>query len=175
MEKERLLLHTCCAPCATHVSHLLSETYEVMAYFYNPNIHPIEEYDRRRDELISYAGMVELDLFVEQPDFEYWYEYIKGLEEEPEGGARCWKCYQMRLEKTAQYAKNNNYDIFTTVLSVSPHKNAEKINEIGLELEQKYGVKFLQANFKKNDGFKKSIDLSKKYGLYRQNYCGCRL
>lgn len=174
MEKEKLLLHTCCAPCITYVSSLLTDTYNVKVYFYNPNIYPQEEYERRKNELINFVSIQNLSLEIEPPDFETWYELIKGLENEPEQGARCWKCYQIRLKKTAQHAKENNYDLFTTSLSVSPHKNAAKINEIGSQLAQKTGVKFLEADFKKNDGFKKSCELSYKFNLYRQKYCGCK-
>lgn len=173
MIKKKLLLHTCCAPCVAHVSRVLSEDHEVTAYFYNPNIHPLDEYNRRMNELIHYSRKSELAIIVDEDDAKVWYKVIKGFEAEPEGSERCWKCYRMRLVKTVEFAKANNYDIFTTALSISPHKNADKINEIGQTLSETYGIEFLSANFKKNDGFKKSAELSKQYNLYRQTYCGC--
>lgn len=173
MVKPRLLLHTCCAPCVTYVAELLSENYDVTAYFYNPNIYPINEYEKRRDELITYTCKVNLPLLVKDADFDNWYSIIKGLEKEPEGGKRCFKCYEYRMNETAKYAKENNFDLFTTSLSISPHKIAPKINEIGLNLEAEHGIKFLESDFKKNNGFKKSCDISRQFNLYRQYYCGC--
>lgn len=174
MKKERLLLHTCCAPCVTYVHQLLLQNYEVTAIFYNPNIYPQAEYIKRKDELISYASKVNLSLNIEENYFEEWHTAIEGLKAEPEGGKRCWQCYKLRLEITAKHALNNNFDIFTTALSISPHKNAQKINELGLELQNKYGIRFLEADFKKNNGFKESAQISKKHNLYRQTYCGCQ-
>lgn len=174
MTKEKLLLHTCCAPCVSYVHQLLLENYDVTALFYNPNIYPKAEYDQRRDELINFASKVNLPLTIEEKHFEEWNTAIKGLEEEPEGAKRCWQCYKVRLEITAIHAKEHNFDVFTTALSISPHKNAQKINELGLSLQDKYGIRFLEANFKKNNGFKKSAELSKQYNLYRQTYCGCK-
>lgn len=172
-DSPRLLLHTCCAPCICYVSTVLNQQYSLTNYFYNPNIHPIEEYDRRLNELTNFSKQQNLTLIIENNDTDYWNKLVKGLENEPEGSIRCFKCYEMRLEKTALYAKENNYDLFTTVLSISPHKNAYKLNELGKQIERKYNIKYLEADFKKNDGFKKSCELSKKYNLYRQNYCGC--
>lgn len=174
MFRKKILLHSCCGPCLTLPEEVLREDYEITSYFYNPNIYPLEEYQRRKDELVNYTSLKGIKLIVEAPDFEEWTKLIQGLESEKEGGLRCWKCYQYRLEKTAQYAKDNNYEIFTTVLSVSPHKNSAKINEIGKKLEKEYNIEFLEADFKKQEGFKKSLILSKKYKLYRQNYCGCK-
>jgi epoxyqueuosine reductase len=174
MTGPKLLLHTCCAPCLSWPAELLADLYSVTGYFYNPNIHPLEEYERRRDELISFVENINLALIIEKPDFENWFTLIKGLEDEKEGGNRCWKCYEMRLEKTALFAKANDFKLFTTVLSVSPYKNSEKINEIGTALAKKYDLTFVESNFKKNDGFKKSCELSRKFNLYRQNYCGCQ-
>lgn len=174
MTKKRLLLHTCCAPCVTYVHQLLLKNYEVTALFYNPNIYPQAEYIKRRDELIHYASNVNLPLTIEEKHFDAWYTAIEGLEAEPEGAKRCWNCYNLRLEITANHARQNNFDVFTTALSISPHKNAQKINELGLELQNKYSIEFLEADFKKNNGFKKSAEISREYNLYRQTYCGCQ-
>jgi epoxyqueuosine reductase len=168
-----IVLHTCCAPCLTYVGQLLSLKYNVVVYFYNPNIYPPEEYERRKDELLNYGKKTGLNITVETPDFENWYKYIKGLENIPEGKERCFKCYEMRLKKTASFAKANGLSLFTTVLSISPHKNARKINEIGAKIAENTGLTFLEANFKKNGGFQKSCELSRQFDLYRQNYCGC--
>lgn len=173
MTKKKLLLHTCCAPCVIYVHRLLSTDYNVTAMFFNPNIYPVDEYNRRRDELVSYAKKIELKLIIEPPDIESWKECIKGLEHLPEGAERCWKCYEYRMKKAASYAQDNNFDIFTTVLSISPHKNAVKLNEIGNKLATQYNVDYMEANFKKKEGFKIAAELSKEYSLYRQDYCGC--
>jgi predicted adenine nucleotide alpha hydrolase (AANH) superfamily ATPase len=173
MEKKRLLLHTCCAPCVAYTAVLLTKDFNVTAYFFNPNIHPDKEYRLRRDELIDFSKNTSLNLIVQETDSSSWHEYIRGFENEPEKGKRCYKCFEMRLENTAKFAKENNFDIFTTSLSISPHKNAAKINEIGNQLSAKYEIKFFEANFKKNDGFKKSCEIASQYNLYRQTYCGC--
>lgn len=175
MEKERkkLLLHACCAPCLTHVYSVLAEKYLVTVLFYNPNIHPMYEYTIRRNELETYAKQHQIPYIIIDEGTDDWFKQMKGLEKEKEGGLRCGKCYAMRLEKTAQYAKENGYDLFTTVLSISPHKNAKKINEIGKMLAQQYDIAFLEADFKKKNGFKISCELSRKNNLYRQQYCGC--
>ncbi|MEW5818616.1 MAG: epoxyqueuosine reductase QueH [Cyanobacteriota bacterium] len=174
INKNKLLLHTCCAPCIIYVHRLLKPDYEVSAYYYNPNIYPEEEYERRKTELINYCNNVNLQLNIANKEFNNWLEVIRGLEHLPEGHERCWKCFEMRLEKTAVYAKINGFNIFTTTLSISPHKNAAKINEIGFRLSEKHNINFLEADFKKNDGFKKAVDLSKQFNLYRQTYCGCK-
>ena len=171
--KKKLLLHTCCAPCSTHcVKELLSD-YDVVMFFYNPNIHPSGEYYHRYQE----AKKVSAELKVELIEVEYspleWLDMIQGFEEEPEGGKRCSICFGLRLAETARYAKENGFDAFTTTMTISPHKNSEIINKIGEHLAQKHGIAWVHSDFKKNDGFKKSVDMSKELGLYRQSYCGC--
>ena len=169
----KLLLHMCCAGCSPHVIGLLQKDYEVTGFFYNPNIHPEEEYFLRRDEAKSLAEKIHIELLCGEYDVSEWFRSIKGMEHEPEGGRRCDVCFRMRLERTAQRAREDSFDIMTTTLTISPHKNAETINRIGREVVEKYGVHFLESNFKKKDGFKKTTDLCKELGLYRQNYCGC--
>lgn len=173
MAKPRLLLHMCCAPCSTHVINLLRESYEVVAFFYNPNIHPRKEHASRFEESVAFTKKVRIPLHDEAYDPKEWFGRIKGHEDEPEGGERCKKCYELRLEKTAEKASREGFDVFTTTLTISPHKKADIINGIGKKLAQRYGVSFLEADFKKRDGFKKSVELSRWHGLRRQNYCGC--
>lgn len=180
MEKQKLLLHSCCAPCSTAVIERLISDYDITILYYNPNIYPEQEYLKRKDEEIRYikifneknpnSNVKMLDCDYESEKF---YEAVKGLENEKEGGARCPVCFKLRLQKTAELAKQNGYDIFGTTLTVSPHKNAELINQIGESIENNLEIKFLQSNFKKQDGYKRSIELSKENNLYRQNYCGC--
>jgi predicted adenine nucleotide alpha hydrolase (AANH) superfamily ATPase len=172
-EKTSLILHTCCAPCVTYVGEVLKNDYTVITYFYNPNIHPIEEYERRRDELIEYGKKTGLSLIIEKPDFDEWFAAVSGLENEPERGNRCTLCFEIRLRKTAQYAKKNNIKIFTTALTISPHKNADQVNEVGKQIAKELGLQFLEADFKKDNGFRKSCEISRQLNLYRQNYCGC--
>lgn len=173
----RLLIHSCCAPCSSHVLSLLSNYFEITVLYYNPNIEPIEEYEKRKAEQIrfikEYKGKNSIDLMDIDYENKTYRDYVKGLEDIPEGGARCNKCFYLRLEKTAKLAKENSYDFFGTTLTVSPYKNHLIINTIGEELSKKYNIKFLYSDFKKQDGYKNSIDLSKKYNLYRQHYCGC--
>ena len=171
---ERVLLHICCAPDATYpFFYLNGRHYRVTGFFYNPNIHPITEYEKRLKEIVRFSNIVKMPLIIGEYDVKDWFEYIKGTEQEPEGGKRCYLCYKMRLEKTVQVAKKRGFDYFTTTLSISPHKRSDWIFEIGENLEKKYGVKFLKANFKKRNGFKSSVILSRYYKMYRQNYCGC--
>ena len=171
--KERLLLHTCCAPCSPHVIEILQKEFEVSAFFYNPNIHPIEEYRRRLEEMERFCKKVSVELMIVDYDTDRWFHITKGLEDEKEGGKRCELCYRMRMEKAACVAQTNGFQHFTTTLTVSPHKKAMVINQIGHELQKKYPIAFYEVDFKKHDGFKKSCELSKKYGFYRQSYCGC--
>ena len=175
---ESLLLHSCCAPCSSYVIGLLSNYFKITVFYYNPNISPEEEYQKRVKEQIKFINSLTTKYRVDfiEGDYEHkkFLEISNGLENEKEGGKRCFKCYRQRLEKTAILAKSQKYDYFCTTLSVSPYKNANKLNEIGKELEQKYNVKYLYSDFKKKDGYKKSIELSKKYNLYRQDYCGCK-
>ncbi|GBE18555.1 hypothetical protein BMS3Abin16_01159 [archaeon BMS3Abin16] len=169
----KLLLHICCAPCSTEAVTRLLSGHEVTGFFYNPNIHPREEYDLRRRELEKYADEQNIPLIFSDYDVEHWTDLTGGLESEPEGGRRCTVCFQMRLEKTADVAAELGFDAFTTTLSISPHKNSAVINAVGAQASAKYGVSFLAEDFKKKDGFKKSVESSKLHGLRRQSYCGC--
>lgn len=175
--KPSLLLHACCAPCSSYVLEYLSEHFRITLFYYNPNISPEKEYRFRVDEvkrLISQMPCAREVSFVESDyDTDRFYTVAKGLETENEGGTRCFRCYRLRLEKTAEYAAAHGFDYFTTTLSISPYKNAEKLNTIGEELSEMYGVKHLSSDFKKKNGYKRSIELSKEYDLYRQDYCGC--
>lgn len=172
-----LLLHSCCAPCSSACLELLSSHFAVTVLYYNPNIYPQSEFAHRVSEqkrLIEQLPCKNKIGFLESefnPD--EFYSAVKGLENEKEGGGRCFVCYRLRLEKTARLAKENGFDYFTTTLTISPLKSAAKINEIGFELAKKHCVDFLPSDFKKKNGFKRSIELSKQYNLYRQNYCGC--
>lgn len=172
-----ILLHCCCAPCSSYCMEYLSRYSLITAFYYNPNITDTAEYNHRAAELerlINEMPMEHKPAFVNadyEPDA--FYAMSRGLEQVPEGGVRCFGCYRLRLEKTAQFAALNGYDYFTTTLTISPLKNAQVLNQIGLELGEKYGVKYLTSDFKKNNGYKRSIELSQQYGLYRQNYCGC--
>lgn len=172
-QRPGMVLHTCCAPCSAYVLELLKEAFELTLYFYDPNIHPKEEYDLRRDEMRRYANDFSIPFFEGPYDAEKWFDMTKGHKDSREGSERCFICYDMRMREAARYARDNGFEYFGTVLSISPHKNSNKINEIGALLSAEYGIKYLEADFKKRDGFKKSIDLSKEHGLYRQNYCGC--
>ena len=173
--KPTLLLHSCCAPCSSYVLEYLEPYFMITVLYYNPNIEPEEEYLKRKEEQINFIKKVHPNIKILDVEYDniLYNDTIKGLECEKEGGSRCYKCYKLRMEKTAFLAQND-YEYFGTTLSVSPHKNATYINEIGKELEQKYQVKFLISDFKKNEGYKRSIILSREYNLYRQNYCGCK-
>lgn len=171
---KKLLLHICCAPDATVVVERLRSAFDITGFFYNPNIHPEQEYELRTEEMKRLAFKMAFPLAVGPYDAEQWFSLTKGLEEMPEGGERCRICFQMRLEKTAQLAAKEKFDFFTTVLTVSPHKNAALVNQLGQVIAHENKVSFLESNFKKKDGFKRSIELSKIYHLYRQNYCGCK-
>lgn len=181
LEKEgrrpRLLLHSCCAPCSSYVLEYLTRYFQVTVYYYNPNIFPPEEYEarageqRRLIEDMALPGHVGFEAGEYRP--EDFYGAAKGRETEAEGGERCFACYELRLSRTAQKAAEEGYDYFTTTLSVSPLKNAEKLNEIGCRLSGVWGVPYLLSDFKKKNGYKRSVELSGEYGLYRQNYCGC--
>jgi len=174
-EKKKMLLHACCCPCSSHCIEVLQDIFDITIYFYNPNIDDEEEYQKR---------YLELERFIKECDFarevhlidggfgpEPFFEMAKGHENDPERGNRCYQCYLLRLKKTAEYADEKGYDFFTTTLSISPYKNAEWINEIGESLKKK--STFLYSDFKKKNGYKRSIELSEEYNLYRQNYCGC--
>lgn len=176
-KRKKILLHSCCAPCSSHVITFLSNYFDITILYYNPNISPIEEYNKRKEEQIKLINEIEangkIDIIDCDYDYDIYKEKIKGYETCPERGARCTICFNLRLEKTAKIAKENNYDYFCTTLTVSPYKNAPLINQIGEELGQKYNIKWLYSDFKKDNGYKKSIELSKKYNLFRQDYCGC--
>lgn len=169
----KLLLHSCCGPCSSSVIERLKDYFDITILYYNPNIEPIEEYLKRKEEQIRLLN----ELNIKFMDIDYLNEEYRskvvGYEKEPENGLRCHICYRLRLEKTAKIAKENNFDYFATTLTVSPYKNAKVINELGLELQNKYNINYLLSDFKKEDGYKRSIELSKKYNLYRQDYCGC--
>ncbi|OOM80399.1 epoxyqueuosine reductase QueH [Clostridium sp. BL-8] len=173
----RLLLHSCCAPCSSYVLEYLSKYFKITIFFYNPNIYPLDEYSRRVVEQKRFISELkvehEIDFIEGKYDTENFYEISKGLENEREGGTRCFKCYELRLEEAAAIAKDKGYDYFTTTLSISPHKNAQKLNEIGQKLSTEYNIKYLYSDFKKKEGYKRSIELSNEYNLYRQDYCGC--
>ena len=174
----RLLLHSCCAPCSSYVLEYLSEYFEITVYYYNPNIYPESEYTKRLLEqqmLISDMKLSHpVSFLAGQYDKEKFYEMAQGLEHVKEGGERCFLCYRLRLEETAQMAVKGGFDYFTTTLSISPLKNAQKLNEIGREVGRQVGVSYLESDFKKKNGYKLSIELSEIYGLYRQDYCGCQ-
>ena len=172
-DRPKLLLHSCCAPCSSSVLQRIKEYFDVTVLYYNPNIYPEEEYFKRKQEQIKLLNILNIKLMDCDYIPEEYYQKVAGYECEKEGGARCEKCFYLRLEKVAQLATNNGFDFFGTTLTVSPHKNAEIINRIGEELEKKYGIKFLYSDFKKEDGYLNSIKLSKEYNLYRQEYCGC--
>ena len=173
----RLLLHSCCAPCSSYVLEYLSDYFSITVFYYNPNIYPPEEFGKRVEEqqrLIRELPVKHPVSFLEGPyEPERFYEMAKGLEQVPEGGERCFRCYRLRLEEAAQMARAGEFDYFTTTLSISPLKNAEKLNEIGAYLAEEYKVPYLFSDFKKRNGYKRSTELSAEYGLYRQDYCGC--
>lgn len=173
----RLLLHSCCAPCSSYVLEYLSNYFEITVFYYNPNIFPESEYTKRILEQQMLIGNMEVkhpvSFIAGTYDREKFYEMAKGLEHVKEGGERCFRCYRIRLEEAARIAKEGDFDYFTTTLSISPMKNAAKLNEIGEKVGEKAGVRYLKSDFKKKNGYKRSIELSKEYGLYRQDYCGC--
>ncbi len=178
-EKPRLFLHSCCAPCSSYVLLYLAPYFELTVFYYNPNIGPEEEFQKRSEEQRRLIGMLNEEFgcgisFVEgvyEP--ERFLELSRGLEQAPEGGERCFRCYELRLREAACLAKKGGYDYFTTTLSISPLKNAAKLNDIGQRIGENIGIVYLPSDFKKRDGYRQSVALSQKYGLYRQNYCGC--
>lgn len=177
----KLLVHSCCAPCSSYVLEYLNDYFDITVLYYNPNISPKEEYEKRKAEQIRFiherfsddntnnkVSFMDCDY-----ESEKYTKIAKSLEKEPEGGMRCVECFRLRLDKTAELAKLYGFDYFVTTLSISPLKNAQLLNRIGSEISEKYGVSYLPSDFKKREGYKRSIELSKKYGLYRQNFCGC--
>ncbi len=181
LEKEKkvpkLLLHSCCAPCSSYVLEYLSQYFEITVFYYNPNIYPEPEYSRRIVEQQRLIGELpakhKVSFVAGVYEKERFYETVKGLEQEKEGGERCMRCYGLRLREAAGLAREGGYDYFTTTLSISPLKSAEKLNEIGIRTGKEYGVEYLPSDFKKKNGYKRSVELSKEYDLYRQDYCGC--
>ncbi len=172
--KTPLLLHVCCAPCSPYIIDLLSTHYDVTLYFYNPNIHPSEEYLLRVEETRRLADDLSLECIIGDDHTDLWFSLVKGLETEPEKGKRCEVCFHMRLKSAFDKARQLSIPLITTTLTVSPHKHAPTINFIGEQLEREYdGIRFLSENFKKHDGFRKTNEMGKKYNFYRQNYCGC--
>ncbi len=176
-EGTKLLLHACCAPCSSAVLERLANYFQITIFYYNPNITEQEEYEKRIIEIKKLISMIhpkyEVSLLEGKYEPEKFYEMAKGLENEPERGKRCYKCYNLRLEETAKIAELNHFPYFCTTLTLSPHKNSNWINEIGESFNHKYQTTYLYSDFKKKEGYKRSIELSKKYQLYRQDYCGC--
>lgn len=173
---KKLLLHACCAPCSTTCLERLVGDFSVTVYFYNPNMDGACEYKKRADEVRRFIDEVYADkvkLVVEEYDVNEFFAAASGLENEPEGGARCAECFKLRLNKTAEYARKNGYDCICTTLTLSPYKNAPLLNETGETVAARHGIEWIYSDFKKANGYLRSIELSKKYGLYRQNYCGC--
>lgn len=172
-----LLLHSCCAPCSSYCLEYLSQYFKITVLYYNPNLYPVEEYDRRvfeqRRLVASLPVKYPVSLAEIKGEPKEFYSAVKGLESIKEGGERCFACFRLRLEKTAEYAKKNGFDFFTTTLTISPLKNAQKLNEIGEKAGEKFGVRHLPSDFKKKNGYLRSVELSKVYSLYRQDYCGC--
>lgn len=172
-----LLLHSCCAPCSSYVLEYLSEHFSITVFYYNPNIFPEEEFEKRIEEqkmlIEKLPARHKISFQAGDYDSEKFYQLAKGLEQIPEGGERCFRCYELRLRKAAEMAREGGYDYFTTTLSISPLKNAAKLNEIGELSGKEYQVPYLSSDFKKKNGYKRSTELSKEYGLYRQDYCGC--
>lgn len=173
---KKMLLHSCCGPCSSSVLERLICDYDVTVVYYNPNIYPQEEYEKRKAEQIkllnlAYPNVKFLDCDYNQKEY---FDFVCGLENEKEGGARCTKCFELRLSFTAKKAKELDFDCFTTTLSVSPYKNSKLLNEIGNKLSSQIGIEYIEADFKKKNGYLRSIELSKKYNIYRQHYCGCK-
>ncbi len=176
--RPKLLMHICCAPCGSYVLEYLSKYFDITLFYYNPNIYPRAEYDKRLGEiekLIKAAPFCkDVKLVVGEYDDRAWLEYIKGMEDEREGGGRCTLCFEKRLEESAKLGKKMECNYFCTTLTISPHKNAPLINELGERLGEKYGIPFLPSDFKKREGYKRSTELCEEYSIYRQNYCGCK-
>ena len=172
-KRPKLLLHSCCAPCSTACIERLASAFDLTVYYYNPNLDTEEEFNLRAKEQLRYCEEIGVDCIVEKYDKSEFLQIATEFENIPEGGVRCFKCFNLRLSKTAQKAKEHGFEYFTTTLTVSPLKNAAKLNEIGKAVSEKVGVKFLPTDFKKKNGYLRSIELSKQNNLYRQNYCGC--
>jgi len=175
--KKRMLLHCCCAPCASYVIEHLAPEYDITAFYYNPNVEPEAEYEKRKSEFLrflseaSYAS--DVDFLESEYDNNTFAAAVWDHRNQPEGGARCRICYDLRLRKTAQRAASGRYDIFATTMSISPQKNAKLLNELGAKASDEFVIEYLSADFKKNNGYLRSVELSNQFGLYRQEYCGC--
>ncbi len=173
----RLLLHSCCAPCSSYVLEYLSGYFSITLFYFNPNIYPPEEYEKRVEEqarlIEEQPHLYPVTLLKGEYDPRRFFEAAKGHEKDREGGERCFRCYELRLREAAEMAAEGGYDYFTTTLSISPLKNAEKLNEIGEKAAEEFGVAYLPSDFKKKGGYQRSVELSREYGLYRQNFCGC--
>ena len=175
MMKSKLLLHSCCAPCSSAVLERLADEFSITIYYYNPNIDTPLEFMRRNEEIAKLNVLgIEFDVITEEYNPDEYDEAVKGLEDLGEGSQRCYECYKLRMQKTAKYATNHGFDVFATTLSVSPHKKSNWIHEIGKQCQDEFGVKYLDEDFKKKDGYKRSLELSHELDLYRQNYCGCK-
>lgn len=176
-EVPTLFLHSCCAPCSSYVLEYLSQYFKITVFYYNPNIYPDEEYYKRvkeqQDFINRFPAKYQISFIEGEFEKELFYDMARGLENVREGGERCFKCYELRLRRSAERAKAEGFDYFTTTLSISPLKNAQKLNEIGRSLANEYGVEYLFSDFKKKNGYKRSVELSNEYGMYRQDYCGC--
>ncbi len=176
-ETPTLFLHSCCAPCSSYVLEYLSQYFKITVFYYNPNIYPDEEYYKRVEEqkefINRFPAKNKIDFIEGNFDKKRFYDMATGLENVREGGERCFKCYELRLRESAQMASTLDFDYFTTTLSISPLKNAAKLNEIGLSLAKEYGIKYLPSDFKKKNGYKRSVEISQQYNMYRQDYCGC--
>lgn len=176
-EVPTLLLHSCCAPCSSYVLEYLSEYFEITVFYYNPNIYPDEEYWKRVEEQKQFIERFPARHKIRFLEGEFqkarFYDAVRGYETIPEGGERCFRCYELRLREAATLVAGRQMDYFTTTLSISPMKNAQKLNEIGGRLAAEYGITYLYSDFKKKNGYKRSVELSREYGMYRQDYCGC--
>lgn len=174
-EKPKLLLHSCCAPCSSYVLEYLTKYFQITILYYNPNIYPKAEYDRRKDELKRFIKVCNYEIPIIEAKYckEEYDLVVRGLEHLKERSERCFRCYELRMREAASYASKYKFDYFTTTLSISPHKDSHQINKIGKKLEEEFSVSYLYADFKKKNGYLRSLELSKKYDLYRQDYCGC--
>ncbi len=172
-----LFLHSCCAPCSSYCLEYLSDFFSITVFYYNPNIYPDEEYYKRVEEQKKFIELFpaknKISFTEGSFDKDKFYQTVKGMENLPESGLRCFACYELRLREACEYAKKGNFDYFTTTLSISPLKNADKLNEIGERLADEYSIKYLPSDFKKKNGYKRSVEISRRYGMYRQDYCGC--
>lgn len=171
--KKRLLLHSCCSSCSAGVIEKLQPYFEITVFYYNPNIHPDVEYLKRKNEQQKYLAKINIPFVEGSYKSEIFFKLVKGLELEIEGGRRCFKCFEMRLRETAEFGEKYNFQFFATTLTVSPYKNANNINILGCTIEKNYNIKYLVSDFKKKEGYKRSLEISKKEKFYRQNYCGC--